>query len=66
MFYPSLVVAILAGVVASQTMITATFQVRSHQFVSLLCMSFDFFFLIEVSIHRPLKLARVAGEDSQC
>ncbi|KAL9600862.1 MAG: hypothetical protein Q9219_002904 [cf. Caloplaca sp. 3 TL-2023] len=28
MFYPSLVVAILASVVASQTMITATFQVR--------------------------------------
>ena len=27
-FYPSLVVAILAAVVASQTMITATFQVR--------------------------------------
>ena len=28
MFYPSLVVAILAAVVASQTMITATFQVN--------------------------------------
>lgn len=28
MFYPSLVIAILAAVVASQTMITATFQVR--------------------------------------
>ena len=28
MFYPSLVVAILASVVASQTMVTATFQVR--------------------------------------
>ena len=28
MFYPSLVVAVLAAVVASQTMITATFQVR--------------------------------------
>lgn len=28
MFYPSLVVAILAAIVASQTMITATFQVR--------------------------------------
>ena len=27
MFYPSLVVAILAAIVASQTMITATFQV---------------------------------------
>lgn len=30
MFYPSLVVAILAGVVASQTMITATFQLLSQ------------------------------------
>lgn len=29
MFYPSLVIAILAAVVASQTMITATFQVGS-------------------------------------
>lgn len=28
-FYPSLVLAILAAIVASQTMITATFQVRS-------------------------------------
>ena len=28
MFYPSLVIAILAAIVASQTMITATFQVR--------------------------------------
>ena len=28
-FYPSLVVAILAAIVASQTMITATFQVRN-------------------------------------
>lgn len=27
MFYPSLVVAVLAAVVASQTMVTATFQV---------------------------------------
>ena len=27
MFYPSLVIAILAAIVASQTMITATFQV---------------------------------------
>ena len=27
-FYPSLVIAILAAIVASQTMITATFQVR--------------------------------------
>ena len=29
MFYPSLVIAILAAIVASQTMITATFQVGS-------------------------------------
>ena len=30
MFYPGLVVAILAAVVASQTMITATFQLLSQ------------------------------------
>ena len=29
MLYPSLVIAILAAIVASQTMITATFQVRN-------------------------------------
>jgi K+ transporter len=29
MFYPSLVVAVLAAIVASQAMITATFQVRT-------------------------------------
>lgn len=35
MFYPSLVIAILAAIVASQTMITATFQVRlSHAILS--------------------------------
>lgn len=35
MFYPSLVVAILAAIVASQTMITATFQVRvAHELVA--------------------------------
>ena len=32
MFYPSLVMAILAAIVASQTMITATFQVRLDDF----------------------------------
>jgi K+ transporter len=31
MFYPSLVIAILAAIVASQAMITATFQVRMLQ-----------------------------------
>ncbi len=31
MFYPSLVIAILAAIVASQTMITATFQVRFNE-----------------------------------
>ena len=30
MFYPSLVVAVLAAIVASQTMITATFQLLSQ------------------------------------
>ena len=34
MFYPSLVIAILAAIVASQTMITATFQVGfRHRFM---------------------------------
>lgn len=39
MFYPSLVLAILAAVIASQTMITATFQVRINPLPPLLAIT---------------------------